>query len=233
MSYSAVIFDLFGTLIPDITGPPYERIAAQMAKVLSVPVEPFIEMWFGSAYERNAGKFETIQDNIRYVCRELNVPVEEKNVQTAASIRYDFVHHNVMSPRNGSLETINQLKKMGVKVGLISDCSPSEPVIWQETRFRSLFDTTIFSSSVKLKKPDPKIYQLAVATMKVRPQDCIYVGNGGNNEISGAYESGMFPVLILPEKNAGNYSQPGDEVKEFSLKYGKIIEAINEVLVLI
>ena len=66
--------------------------------------------------------------------------------------------------------------------------------------------------------------------MKVRPRDCIYVGNGTSNELSGAFESGMYPVLILPPKNAEIYLQPSNDVKDFALKHGKVINNIDEVL---
>jgi putative hydrolase of the HAD superfamily len=230
MNYSAVIFDLFGTLVPDITGPPYERTAGKMAEALSVPSDEFSKMWFDTVYERNIGVFETIRDNIEYICNKMNARINEEQVSRATRIRHDFLKQSMMSPRKHSLETIAELRKMGIKIGLISDCSPSEPDIWKDTFFQPLFDATIFSASAKLKKPDVKIYQLAVKELKVREEECVYVGNGGSNEMEGAYNSGMFPVLVLPEKDAAIYHQPGEDIKEYALTHGKIVNDIREVI---
>ncbi len=41
MKYSAVIFDLFGTIIEDITGPPYDQAITEMASILSVDADDF------------------------------------------------------------------------------------------------------------------------------------------------------------------------------------------------
>ena len=45
MKYKAVIFDLFGTLIPNFSEKEYRRIIDHMASVLSAPPEPFWELW--------------------------------------------------------------------------------------------------------------------------------------------------------------------------------------------
>lgn len=230
MSYSAVIFDLFGTLVPDITGPPYERVAAQMAEVLSVPAESFIEMWFGLVYERNIGVFETIQDNIVHICKKLKVDVSEEQVYKATRIRYEYVKQAMTSPRDHSLETLKELRNRGVRIGLLTDCSPSEVDIWPVTPFPDLFDATVFSSSVNLKKPDVRIFKLAAKRLKVKENECIYVGNGGSNEIAGSHESGMFPILVLPDEDARPDLYPDKEVIDYAWQKGRVIKNHSEIL---
>lgn len=230
MSYSAVIFDLFGTLVPDIAGPPYEKVAAQMAEVLSVPSERFIEMWFGLVYERNIGVFETIEDNILHICEKLNAIVSDEQIYRAAGIRYEYVKRAMTSPRKYSVETITELRNRGIRIGLLSDCSPSEVDIWPITPFADLFDTTVFSSAVKLKKPDIRIFQLAAKALHVKENECVYVGNGGSNEIAGSHESGMFPVLILPDDDTRPDLNPDVEVIDYAGKNGKIIRNHSDIV---
>ena len=229
MSYSAVIFDLFGTLVPDIAGPPYEKIATQMAEVLSVPSERFIEMWFGLVYERNIGVFDTIQDNIEHICKKLNIDFSEEQVSSAAGIRYTYVKKAMTSPRKYSLEAIMELRNRGIRIGLLSDCSPSEVDIWPSTPFPDLFDATIFSSEVKLKKPDNRIFQLAAQMLQVRERECVYIGNGGSNEIEGAYQDSLFPVLILPEDTARPDLLPSGEIIKYAKEHGTVISNLNEI----
>ena len=63
--------------------------------------------------------------------------------------------------------------------------------------------------------------------------DCVYVGNGGSNELSGAYEANMYPVLLLPENGAEPYLQPSENVRDFALLYGTVIGSIDEILTII
>ena len=181
MTYSAVIFDLFGTLVPDIMGPLYQQVAEQMAETLSISSKKFSELWFGTIYERNIGIFDSIQENIKYICRMLGTDVIESQISQATQIRYEFVHRTMTSPRKYSLKTLDELRKKGIKIGLLSDCSSSEVDIWPGTPFPEYFDGTVFSCAVKLKKPDMKIFQLAAKILQVSENHCIYVGNGGSN----------------------------------------------------
>jgi len=61
----------------------------------------------------------------------------------------------------------------------------------------------------------------------------VYVGNGGSDELLGAYKTAMYPVLILPEQNAESYLIPSDEVKDFVKRHGAIISSLEEVLLLV
>ncbi len=233
MHFSAVIFDLFGTIIKDITGPPYDRAVQQMASVLSIDRDAFSRGWFTTIDERNTGYFSTLKDNVQYICQTLGVSVDDEQLSAAAKIRYDLAKQSMMVPRLGSVDTLLELRDNKYKIGLISDCSPSEPKIWPDTPFAQLFDVTIFSCIVNMKKPDPNIYKLAASKLNVNCTDCLYIGNGGSNEIRGAYEAAMSPVLILPESNSEEYLQPSDEIIEYAKNHGKIISSVKEVLSLI
>ena len=233
MNYSAVIFDLFGTLINDITGPPYNQAITEMASILSVDEDDFNELWFGTLYERNTGRFVTLEDNIKYICEKLGISATDGEIRDAAIIRYDLAKQSMMVPRSNSLYTLSQLRGQNYKIGLISDCSPSEPLIWPDTPFAQLFDVATFSCIVNMKKPDPNIYKLTASKLNVRCTDCLYIGNGGSNEISGAFEVGMYPVLILPKGHSEEYLLPSDDIREFAQSHGKIISSLEKALSLV
>jgi len=103
---------------------------------------------------------------------------------------------NIMKPRQDTIDTISYLQSQGLKIGLISNCSPETPLIWKETPLAPLVDVALFSSSVGIKKPDPRIYQLASERLAVKPENCAYVGDGDSQELSGAARVRMHPVLI-------------------------------------
>jgi putative hydrolase of the HAD superfamily len=45
-------------------------------------------------------------------------------------------------------------------------------------------------------KPDPRIYRAACEQLKVDPRECLYVGDGGSRELTGAAAVGMTPVRL-------------------------------------
>lgn len=196
MKYKAVIFDLYGTLVENFTRPEYEKTLAEMAAVIGAPPREFIKHWADTFQQRSVGFFPNSEAAISYICRELNVPATEAQLKRTGQIRFDYTLHN-FKPRDGSLETLLKLKRDGYLTGLISDCTTETPLVWQRTPFAPMFNVTVFSCNVGFKKPDPRIYRLATDPLGVRPQDCLYIGDGASRELSGASQAGMTPILIL------------------------------------
>ncbi len=194
MKYRAIIFDLYGTLVSNVGGTQYNDILTQTASLLSVPASAFLKMWKETTFARNTGAFDSIEANIVHICRELGVI--PKNIQAVVQIRQDYIRDFITNPRPDTAEVISRLKSLGYKIGLISNCSPDTPPVWQETPIAPLIDVAIFSSSVGLMKPDPCIYQMVVKQLEVNPGDCLYIADGVSNELAGAAEVGMHPVQI-------------------------------------
>lgn len=47
------------------------------------------------------------------------------------------------------------------------------------------------SYEVKMQKPDTRIYEEAANLLEVALNDCIFIGDGGSNELEGAEMAGM------------------------------------------
>jgi putative hydrolase of the HAD superfamily len=229
VKYDAVIFDLYGTLVDNFPGEAFESTAADMACCLGVPLQDFAPLWNVDTWPmRVVGQFPTTEANIEHICDLLDVSVEEALVKTAAQIRFEF-SRRILVPRDDAVETLKTIKAAGYKTGLISDCSLEVPLLWPDLPFALFIDAPIFSCSVKLKKPDPRIFLLACEQLAVEPERCLYIGDGGSRELTGATEAGMDAVLIrVPYEEVDEGSQA--EVLQWR---GDRITAIKEVLAFI
>jgi putative hydrolase of the HAD superfamily len=224
VKYKAVIFDLFGTLVDNFTVPEYQQVLAAMSSVLKVPTDRFSQLWRDTFRLRTNGTHRTHQESIRYICHELGIPVTEEQVEEAAAIRLDYTI-KTLKPRPEAMPVIKTLKKMGYRVGLISDCSPETPAAWSKTPFDGIFDATVFSCVAGVKKPDPRIYKIATDMLKVKPEDCLYIGDGSSQELTGAKQVGMTAVLLrVPEEPADVHFIDREENWE-----GRVIVTLGEV----
>ncbi len=167
----------------------------EMADVLSAPAEDFVRLWVQYYDQRAVGAFATSQACIEHICRTLGLQPDDWQIERAAQARLDLTQRALV-PRTDAIDTISTLRALDYRIGLISDCSSEVPVLWGHTPFAPLIDAPIFSCSSGLKKPDPRIYWLACERLRVDPGRCIYVGDGGSRELTGAAEVGMRPVLI-------------------------------------
>jgi putative hydrolase of the HAD superfamily len=70
---------------------------------------------------------------------------------------------------------------------------------------------------------------MATEKLKVKPEDCLYIGDGSSRELTGALKVGMHPVwLRIPEEiNENNFRIDQEEWD------GVIISELKEVLDLV
>jgi putative hydrolase of the HAD superfamily len=226
MKFEAVIFDLFGTLIDDFVSSVGD-MHQEMAAALNVPYEQFMQIWRQTAEMRIIGAFESVEANLEYVCRVMNVYPGAQQIEKAVEIRMKYMRR-ALEPKPDAVSTPNQLRNQGYKTGLISNCSIEIPILWQETPFAEAIDTPIFSSRVRLRKPDIRIYQVACEHLGVTPETCLYVADGEDHELAAAAEVGLHPVLIRTstQKTSGSHQEARDW-------QGTTIAALPEVLKLV
>jgi putative hydrolase of the HAD superfamily len=177
----AVIFDLWETLID------WDREAADemVAQVSELAGGDFTERW-----NRSPNRYVM---PIRTALGDAGVPTAV--LEDVCSLRLEYVRRSLV-PRPGAVETLRELRRRGLLVGLITVCTEDVETLWPESEFAGLFDAEVFSSSVGLAKPDPRIYLHCAEQLGVRPGEAVFVGDGANDELAGALRVGMRALLI-------------------------------------
>lgn len=194
MKIEAVIFDFYGTLVDSFAASVGQK-HGEFVEALGVPSEPFMKLWRETTEMRVIGAFQTVEASIKYVCDRLGTRVTAEQLARAVEIRLQLIRRT-LDPRPDALETLARLKDDGYKLGLLSNCSIEIPILWPETAFADLIDSAIFSSRERLKKPDPRIYQIACERLGVEPETCLYIADGENYELTAAGKVGLHPVLL-------------------------------------
>jgi putative hydrolase of the HAD superfamily len=191
----AVIFDLWDTLVPwpVDSGNAFNEHAAER---LGVEPERFAEAWSAARPGRSVGP---LLENVRGVLAELGL--NGADADEIAGLRIDHTRR-AFRPCEGAVETLDELRRRGLRLGLISVCGEDVARTWDESPFAGRFDSVVLSCSVGLAKPDPRIYRLAAEELGVAPEECLFVGDGANDELAGAERAGMRAAAIL---------RPGEE----------------------
>jgi putative hydrolase of the HAD superfamily len=208
----AVIFDLWDTLVEWPVGEA-ARLRERIAALVGVAEEEFGRRWAASYRASQTGPLADA-----YLA--LGIPGHEVDAQVAE--RHEFARR-VLRLRPGATGALARLRRRGVKLAVLSVCSEEVPAAWPETELAGLFDVETFSSECGLMKPEPEIYLRTARALEVEPADCLFVGDGANDELAGAGRVGMTPVLFLP---AGATS-PWPEARAWR---GLRVTSIEEVL---
>ena len=229
MKYEAVIFDLFGTLVYKFPLREHIRILSKMASIVSVPPDDFIRLWFDTFDERGLGIF-SIETNVEHICRKIGVKPENNQIELAAHINLKYAVRTI-KPHPDATQILSYLRSEGYKIGLISNCSSSIPQIVNKLPFAPMIDVSVYSSLMGIQKPDPRIYQLAIKQLAVEPKDCLYIGDGDSQELTGASKVGMQPILLrLPNENDVDVHRVDTERDVWD---GPIISSLREILTLV
>lgn len=206
----AVLFDYFGTLTPslaEITSPA-ERIA--MGEVLGVDPTVLHEAWAASFEDRSTGRTGDVQATLRMLARATGADPTDEQVAAAAEIRMT-AYRRTSLPRPETVGVLKELRARGLRIAVVSDCSDELVELWPGLPQAEFVDAMVFSSVVGVRKPAPIMYRLACERLGVEAGECLYVGDGGSNELTGATAFGIRAVLLADAKWAAGHRYDADE----------------------
>jgi putative hydrolase of the HAD superfamily len=78
-----------------------------------------------------------------------------------------------MRPDEAMLDAVAAAKRAGVRTGLISNSWGKGR--YDRSRFPELFDGTVISGEVGIRKPLPEIYAMGAAAIGLPPEECVFV----------------------------------------------------------
>jgi putative hydrolase of the HAD superfamily len=208
-----VVFDMYGTLTPSWPKAFWDEQKRPCAAPLGVPEDAWIEALDATWHERICGLYGGVAETFRAIAEQLGHTPTEAQLAAAVAARRD-TYRDFQRLRPDALATLRALRSAGLKLALVSDCTAELPEAWDTLELAELFDTAVFSSRERLRKPDPGLFRAAAERLGVIPQQCLYVGDGGGDELAGSAAVGMLPVLLAAEDWADNHA-PGRPEQEW------------------
>ncbi|MET4065759.1 putative hydrolase of the HAD superfamily [Bradyrhizobium sp. S3.2.6] len=192
MAIEAVIFDFGGVL----TSSPFEAFARYETE-RGLPLDIIRRTNAANHLENAWAKFERA---------EVDIDTFDKLFATESrALGAEVRGRDVLPLLQGDLrpEMVEALKRIKAqfKTGCITNNLPANAIGSMTGRslyvaeVMVLFDHVIESAKIGLRKPDPRIYQLMVETLKVDPETCVYLDDLGVN-LKPAREMGMTTIKV-------------------------------------
>jgi putative hydrolase of the HAD superfamily len=211
MNIQGIFFDLYGTLLvygnmtmawSDWLSTFYHLLKKQG---LSISEETFSQACDGffstKAPTGNEDHLTVLERRIQRLCQRLNLQLPNEGLRHIADAIADAwqTHISIDPETMPVLTALKQKKKM---VGLVSnfDHPPHVRRILSHNGLENTFDTTIISSEVGVKKPDPGIFALALQQTGISAADAVYVGDT-EADVTGALAAGIRPIFIARPVN--------------------------------
>jgi putative hydrolase of the HAD superfamily len=126
----------------------------------------------------------------------------------------------------GAQEVLEALaKKHGL--GIVANQTDDIIGLLQSSGIERYFAVRTISGAVKLKKPDPRIFQLALKEAGRDARECIMVGDRLDTDICPANKLGMATIRVTDSLFA--LQQPQEECERPTLTVGKLQEVVQAV----
>lgn len=187
-----MIFDFGGVL----TSSPFEAFA-RFETERGLPIDIIRRTNAANHLENAWAKFERAEVDID----AFDHLFAEESRALGAEVR----GRDVLPLLQGNLrpEMVEALKRIAAqfKTGCITNNLPANAIgsLTGRTLYvaevMALFDHVIESAKIGLRKPDPRIYRLMVETLKVDPNNCVYLDDLGVN-LKPAREMGMTTIKV-------------------------------------
>lgn len=94
-----------------------------------------------------------------------------------------------------TLEVLAKLKQK-YKLALVSNNTASVENVLDKFELRNHFNLVLFSFESGLLKSDPKMFQMALKKLKVKPEEALMVGDSVDSDMKGAEAAGIKGILI-------------------------------------
>ena len=92
------------------------------------------------------------------------------------------------------------LKNNGIRTGVISNIAYAAAVVTERINRllpENAFEFIITSSNYMFRKPNKRIFDLALEKAELAPEDVWYIGDQYECDIKGALSAGLFPIWYI------------------------------------
>jgi putative hydrolase of the HAD superfamily len=205
VSYHAVLFDPFDTLLYTIPAPNRGRAFA-LLESLGISEDDWRRGWRASFDVAVRGQTADMAERVALTLREAGVaPLPPETVRLLVSLLETRATAALYDDVPG---TIAALRTRGYRVGLISNLTTEEKGIVDEFNLRSLFDVAVVSYEIGMAKPEAGVFLHAAERLGLAPEGCVFVDDQPRY-LAGGIAAGMCGVLIR-RPNAHDHEGPCD-----------------------
>ncbi|HEX4920556.1 MAG TPA: HAD-IA family hydrolase, partial [Candidatus Bathyarchaeia archaeon] len=123
------------------------------------------------------------------------------------TLQYWMAYADNSPPFRDAEQTVKAVKKMGLKIGLVSDTDGTPGMKRKRirrVRFHGLFEAVVVSGEDSPRvKPGHESFRLIAKRLHVKPESCVYVADNPRTDITGAKAVGMVSIIVKRRGNQG------------------------------
>ncbi|GAB1348457.1 TIGR02253 family HAD-type hydrolase [Ignavibacteriales bacterium] len=218
----AVIFDLDNTLVDFMK---MKRLSIEAALTAMIDAGLKMDLQSASAaidtiYKEQGIEYQQVFD--LFLTKQLG-KIDHK-ILSAGIVAYRKAREANLIPYPHVYSSLNQLVKMGIKLGVLSDAPSKEA--WLRLaylNFHHIFDQVVTFDETGERKPSPVPFLAILKKLEVNPAEAIMVGDWAERDIVGASNVGMKTAFA---KYGDTFNTPSHDADYELLDFSEIIDII-------
>lgn len=185
-----VVFDLDNTLM-DFMRMKRMAIEAGISNMIDAGLhitQDEAQKYIDEIYNEQGMEYQKVFDDF---LMKLSNKVDNK-ILAAGIVAYRKAREAALIPYPHVYSTLNNLIKMGIKLGIVSDAPVKEA--WLRLaylNFHHIFDAVVTFDETGQRKPHPAPFLKILEKLKAKPEESIMVGDWAERDIVGAESVGM------------------------------------------
>jgi putative hydrolase of the HAD superfamily len=143
---------------------------------------------------------------------------------------YLKLYPSINVPVKGMQSVLNQL--MGkFQLGVVSNGAPDVQYRkLEKIGVKHLFNCIVISDEVGYRKPDPRIFDIALKLLNRKSEECLHVGDSYNADVLGAKKAGFQACWFNPEREQSLVIDAKPDLEIGSLEELLAIKDISKIL---
>jgi putative hydrolase of the HAD superfamily len=190
-----VVFDFFGTLTPSTPEDVWQQHAARSAAPLGIETAAWRRALDHSFAERATGSLGDLRATFLELARRCGTEAGDQALAAACAAR-QAAQRELFVMRPGAIAVLAEIRARGFSVGVLSDCTAELAEAWAGLPVAGLVDARVLSCEVGRRKPDPELFAMIARKLAAETAECLYIGDGGGRELTGASACGMYAVML-------------------------------------
>jgi len=186
----AILFDFWGTLVENGIFPSPVKQARYILRV-RMTFKDFIIRFEKAIMTK---PYTDLNETFTAACKEFELDPQPFVIEKLVGMWNK--NELLGKPFLETIEMLDYLKEKKIKIGLISNTTPTITRVLEKFDLNKYFDAVMFSYDEGLLKTDPEMFKKLLKKLKVKADDVIMIGDSLPTDVIGSRNAGIKSILL-------------------------------------
>ncbi|MBT6773937.1 HAD-IA family hydrolase [Candidatus Woesearchaeota archaeon] len=225
-----IIFDVDNTLIDF-----YRMKNISISESIDAMIDAGLKIKKDKAFKIIHEIFNELGIEAHHIFQKFSLKVLGKvdhKIIAAAIVAHKLVWNSFLHTYPGVMETLIKLKQKNIKLGIVSDARKIHAYErLYGMRIVDFFDTIVAFDDTRKFKPAKRPFHHALKKLKLKPENCVMVGDWLKGDVGGAKKLGMVACLAkygAPSNHDKKILSPS-HLKKYKIKPDFILKEFRDI----